>query len=117
MEYMFLINSDETLAPDPASPTFGDFMAEWMAYNKKLVDGGHYVNGGRLAPSGTATTLNRSNGDTVIDGPFAETKEQFGGWYVISAADLDEAIELAKAMPIDRASIEVRPVAFRSDPA
>lgn len=117
MEYMFLINTDESLTLDPSDPGFSEYMGEWMAYNQKLRDGSHYISGGQLAPSASASTLKRASGDTLVDGPFAETKEQFGGWYVVSAADLDEAIELAKAMPIPSASIEIRPVAFRPDQA
>lgn len=117
MEYMFLINSDESLTLTPSDPGFGDYMSEWMAYNQKLRDGGHYISGGQLAPSASATTLKRAGGDTLVDGPFVETKEQFGGWFVVSAADLDEAIELAKAMPMDEASIEIRPIVFRPDSA
>jgi hypothetical protein len=117
MEYIFLINSDESAEMDPASPEFGEYMGDWLAYNQKLVEGGHYINGGRLAPAATATTLRRAGGDTLVDGPYAETKEQFGGWYAVSADDLDQAIELAKAMPINTASIEIRPIAFRTDPA
>ena len=116
MEYMILIHGDESTKP-PAygDPGFDEFMAPWMAYNQKLIDGGHYVGGANLHPSTTATTIRRARdgGDTIVDGPFAETKEHFGGYYLISAADLDEALALAAALPISYGSIEVRPVAFR----
>jgi hypothetical protein len=118
MEYMILIHGDETnAAPAPGTPGFDEMMATFMAYNQKLIDGGHWVSGANLQPTSTATTLKKEWGGetTVIDGPFAETKEQLAGYYLISASDLDEAIELAKALPIPAGSIEVRPVAFRPD--
>lgn len=117
MEYMILNHSVETTdGPEPGTPEFGALMGQWMAYNQMLIDGGHWVSGASLAPSTTATTL-RKSGDqlTVVDGPHAETKEQIGGYYLIKAKDLDEALELAGKMPSGDASLEVRPVAFRPD--
>lgn len=120
MEYMILIHGDES-APRLAygEPGFDEFMASWMVFNQTLIDGGHWVSGANLLPTSTATTIRRElgGGDTVLDGPFAETKEKFGGFYLISAADLDEALALAAAMPITDGSIEIRPVAFRPQPA
>ena len=115
MEYMITLHSPEGLAPTPDSPDFGAFMGEWMAYNQKLIDGGHWISAANLQPSLTATTIRRSPGgsDAITDGPFAETKEQFGGYYLISAANLDEALVLAAAIPLPVGSIEVRPVAYR----
>ncbi|MEE9417065.1 MAG: YciI family protein [Acidimicrobiales bacterium] len=116
MEYMIINNSAETDTPAPGSPEFEALMGRWMAYNKMLIENGHWVSGASLAPSNTATTVLKVEGRaTVLDGPFAETKEQIGGYYLIEAADLDKAIELATAMPIDTCSMEVRPVAFRPD--
>jgi hypothetical protein len=118
MEYMILIHGDESFeAPAPGEPGFDEMMAPWMAFNQRLIDGGHWIAGANLQPTVTATTVRKSfgGGQAVTDGPFAETKEQFGGFYLVSAADLDEAIELAKAIPIPVGSIEVRPVAFRPD--
>ncbi len=118
MEYMLLIHSDENWdAPAPGTPAFDDMMAGWMAFNQTLIDGGHWVSGASLAPTSTATTLTKSfNGaPTVSDGPYAETKEQLGGYYLVKAADLDEALKLAEAIPVPVGSIEVRPVAFRPE--
>ncbi|MEF2976931.1 YciI family protein [Subtercola sp. YIM 133946] len=117
MEYMILIHEGETAeTPQPGSPGFETYMADWMAYNQKLIDGGNFIGAGRLQPSLTATTLKRSSGaDQLIDGPFAETKEQLGGYYLVTAADLDEALSLAAAMPIDDVTLEVRPIAFRPE--
>jgi|SRR6478752_382530 len=113
MEYMFLINVDETQGPpgDPSSEGFEELMAGWFAYNQMLIDGGHWVSGASLQPSSTATVVH--NG-AVTDGPYVETKEQIGGFYVVKAKDLDEALELAAKLPAPGA-VEVRPVMFRPD--
>jgi hypothetical protein len=119
MEYMILLHSDESAfdAPVPGTPEFEQFMGTWMAYNQKLIDGGHWISGASLAPTVTATTVRKtfSGKPTTSDGPFAETKEQLGGYYLISAKDLDEALALAAEIPIPVGSMEVRPVAFRPD--
>jgi len=118
MDYMILINSDETTSmPTPGSPGFDEMMGAWMTYNQKLIEGGHWIAGANLQPTATATTVRLAPGAApiVTDGPFAETKEQLGGFYLVSAADLDEALALATSMPIPHAALEVRPVAFRPD--
>ncbi len=116
MEYMIINHVEEVEGPEPGSPEFGEMMGRWLAYNQKLIDGGHWVAGASLAPSVAATTLQKTGGEaTVVDGPYAETKEQIGGFYLIKAADLDEALEVASWMPVDDGALEVRPVAFRPD--
>ncbi len=118
MEFMILIHSDEnTPPPGPGEPGFDEFMSEWMGYNQSLIAGGHWVSGASLAPTTTATTLRRSPGQApeIVDGPYIETKEQFGGYYLVSAESLDEAIELASRLPLASGSLEIRPVAFRPD--
>lgn len=118
MEYMILIHRDETFElPAEGTPEFGEMMGQWMAYNQTLIDGGHWIAGASLMPTTTATTVRKSFGSApaITDGPFAETKEQLGGFYLVRAADLDEALSLAAAVPVPVASIEVRPVAFRPD--
>jgi len=120
MEYMILIHGDESVSrPGPGEPGFEEVMADWMVYNQRLIDGGHWVSGAMLQPTTTATTVVKTWGGepSLVDGPFAETKEAFAGYYVVKAADLDEAIELATAIPILVGSIEVRPVALRPDAA
>lgn len=117
---MILLHSDEsTTMPGPGQPGFEEMMAEWFGYNKTLMDGGHWIAGASLQPTTTATTIRKSFGaePTLVDGPFAETKEQLGGFYIVKAKDLDEAIALATAIPIPVGSFEVRPVAFRPDAA
>lgn len=120
MEYMILIHADETgvgSGPAPGTPEFEAQMADWYALNQRLIDGGHWIAGGSLQPTATATTVRKTAGaaPTVTDGPYAESKEQMGGFYLIRAADLDEALSIAKDIPMSQASIEVRPVAFRPD--
>ena len=118
MDYLILIHGDESFtAPAPGDPAFEAYMADWMTYNQKLIDGGHWISGAMLQPSLTATTIRKAHGaaPAIVDGPFAETKEQLGGYYLVSAADLDEALALADAIPVPAGSIEVRPVALRPD--
>jgi hypothetical protein len=120
MDYMVLLYSDENVEiPGPGEPGFDEMMGEWFAYNQTLIDGGHFIAGASLQPTPTATTVAKTFGGpaTLIDGPYTETKEQLGGFYLIRAADLDEAIKLASGVPIPAGSFEVRPVAFRPDAA
>jgi hypothetical protein len=118
MEYMILIHSDETFeAPSPGTPEFDAMMGEWAAYNQRLIDGGHWVAGASLQSTQTATVVRSEPGGTpaITDGPYAESKEQIGGFYLIAADDLDQAIELASAIPMPFGAFEIRPVAFRPD--
>lgn len=117
MEYMIINNAAESDEyPEPGTAEFGEMMGHWMAYNQMLIDNGHWIGGASLAPSATATSVAKSGDSvTVTDGPFAETKEQIGGFYLIEAADLDEAIRLAQLMPMDDVVFEIRPIAFRPD--
>lgn len=118
MEYLIMIYGDESYpAPAPGTPEFETMMSTFMAYNQSLIDGGHWIVGANLAPSTTASTV-KKNFDgtaTVVDGPFAETKEQLAGYYLVNAADLDEALELAHRLPLPVGSVEVRPVTYRPD--
>ena len=117
MEYMILLYSDETQVPEfaPGSPEFEATMGEWMAFNQTLIDSGQFIGGASLAPTDTATVVAKSFGGSsaVTDGPYAETKEQLGGFYIVEAADLDAAIEIANRVPIPVGSFEIRPVGFR----
>ena len=111
MQYMILIHSEPFDAPAPGDAGFDELMAPWMAYKNTLVDGSHFVAAEQLQGTETATTIRRVDGaDTVVDGPFAETKEHLGGFYIVEATDLDEALALAAAVPIPAGSLEVRPV-------
>ncbi|MGC4191707.1 MAG: YciI family protein [Thermomicrobiales bacterium] len=102
----------------PGTPDFDEMMARWSAFNQMLLEGDHWLGGGSLQPVSTATTVRKASGATplVSDGPFAETKEVIAGFYLITAADLDEALTLAKQVPVDRGSVEVRPILYRPNP-
>lgn len=109
MKYICLVYSDEDeLHSLPDSPVD----AECAAYNDTLQANGHHLAGEALEPVATATTVRVRNGKTTVtDGPFAETKEQLAGFYMIEARDLNEAIQIAAKIPPARVgSIEVRPV-------
>jgi hypothetical protein len=88
-------------------------MDGWAAFDQAVAEAGVFVSGEGLQESATATTLRIQAGDgepMVTDGPFAETKEQLGGFYVLDCADLDEALRWAKRIPMRSGAIEVRPV-------
>jgi hypothetical protein len=107
MRYLLLIAGEEsTTSPDPSvTEEYG----EWV---KKAADRGILQGGERLRPTGDATTVRVRGGETLTtDGPFAETKEQLGGYFVVDCKDLDEAIMAASTLPGARTgSIEVRPI-------
>ena len=107
MRYMLLLYLDEKLID--MSP---EEMGEWETFTKEVTDAGVFEGGRALQPVPTATTVRVRDGDTVTtDGPFAETKEQLGGFYLLNCKDLDEAISYAAKIPsAPNGSIEVRPV-------
>ena len=116
MQYMLLIHVDEAAmaAKAPAAaPDKAYAMAQpFAAYNEALKKAGAWVAGDRLAPS-SSTTLVSVRGDRteVLDGPFADTKEQLGGYYIIEAEDLDAAIRWAARCPAAQTGpVEVRPI-------
>ena len=113
MRYLMMICSDEksemTAAPDVAQAR----SQRWAEYAGELHAAGKLLGGERLRPTQSATTVRHTNGQAVLsDGPFAETKEQLGGYFLVDAADLDEAVEWARKMPhLERGgSVEVRPI-------
>ncbi|HEY2916375.1 MAG TPA: YciI family protein [Candidatus Limnocylindrales bacterium] len=115
MQYVILIYDEGTA--DPSSVPDDPAMRQqthlaYNAYTKMLQDRGAMRAGEALQPATTATTVRVRDGETVMtDGPFAETKEALGGFYLIDAADLDEALKLAAACPgATYGSIEVRPI-------
>ena len=114
MEYMVLIYRDEADAPEYGSSAWEQLMAGFLAFNQRLIDGGHWIAGGGLHTTASATTVRLTRGATpaILDGPYAETKEQLGGFYLVRADTLDEVLDLAAGLPIDGA-IEVRPLTFR----
>ena len=115
MQYLILIYDEGTADPStiPRDPTASqETHLAYNAYTKMLKDRGAMLAGEALQPVTTATTIRIRDGETVMtDGPFAETKEALGGFYLVEAADLDEAIKLAAACPgATYGSIEVRPI-------
>ena len=112
MRYMLLIHSDESLYPKMSDDEMGRLMADYQQFTDQLREAGAHLGADRLRPTDSATTVRVRNGETLTtDGPFAETKEQFGGYYAIEAKDLDEAIAWAAKVPTARyGSVEVRPI-------
>jgi hypothetical protein len=112
MRYLLLIYESEASWNALSEAEKGRIYGEYMAYRGGLQKGGHYVGGNALQPVATATTVRVRDGKTLTtDGPFAETREQLGGFFLVEAKDLDEAIKLAAGVPgAKMGSIEVRPI-------
>ena len=116
MRYAILIYDENTANPSPEPPdpaVWGEVMNDYGGYTRMLQDRGAYLGGEALQPVPTATTVRSRDGRTVTtDGPFAETKEALGGFYLVEAKDLDEALEFAAACPAVKygGSVEVRPI-------
>jgi hypothetical protein len=111
MRYLLLIYSEERTTP-PAQDEIDASMAEWFAYDKAIRDAGVTQAGEALDESHTATTLRLKDGERVVtDGPFAETREVLGGFYMIDVPDLDTALDWAARCPAAKyGSMEVRPI-------
>jgi len=111
MEYMLLIYGDEKQWSSMSEGDMRKVMQAYGAYTNELADSGALRAGSELAPISTATTVRVRNGKTMTtDGPFAETKEQLGGYYLIDVPNLDEAIKWAAKIPSALSgSIEIRP--------
>jgi hypothetical protein len=112
MNYLCLIYDDEQTFATMPKAELDAFMGEYRAFSESIKQSGHYIAGKQLQPVHTATTVRRRNGQlSTTDGPFAETKEQLGGYYLIEARDLTEALQIASRIPSTRTgSVEVRPV-------
>lgn len=113
MQYILLIYANEAELqarnPEENQKIFG----EYIAFTAAIRESGHMRAGEPLEPSSTATTVRVKSGKTVrTDGPFAETREQLGGFYIVEAKDLDEAVALAARLPAARTggAVEVRPI-------
>ena len=111
MRYLLLIYTEEPTEMPPADVMAGQ-MEAYDAFSNEVRDRGLFEAGEALHPTTSATTVRVRDGETVTtDGPFAETKEALGGFYLINAKDLDEAIELAAKIPgAMHGSIEIRPI-------
>ena len=109
MQYMLLIYSAES---DDQNQDQATLMADYGAFTQGIIQNGAFKSADRLKPVASATTVRVRQGKTLTtDGPFAETREQLGGYYLVEAKDLDEAVAIAAKVPTAKhGSIEVRPV-------
>ena len=112
MKYLCLIYDEEKKLAGMSKTESDAFMGEYFAFTEGIKKSGHYLAGEALQPVQTATTVRVRNGKvSTTDGPFAETKEQLGGYYLIEARDLNDAIQVASKIPSARTgSVEVRPI-------
>ena len=112
MKYLCLIYENEKSWTQMPKDQSDAIMGEYFAFTENIKKTGQYVGGDALHPTHTATTVRVRNGRTsTTDGPFAETKEQLGGYYLIDAKDLNDAIQVASRIPSARfGSVEIRPV-------
>jgi hypothetical protein len=112
MQYLLLIYGDESASKNATQADMNAMFSAYRDFTESVLKSGHMKAGDALQPTATATTVRVRDGKTLrTDGPFAETKEQLGGYYVVEAKDLDEATKLAARIPGARTgSIEVRPV-------
>jgi hypothetical protein len=111
MKYMLILVGEEGGFADASPEEMKAEMDRWAAFSQEAADAGAFVGGEGLQESATATTVRFQDGDTTVtDGPFAETKEQIGGFYVLDCKDLDEALEYARKIPFRDGWVEVRPV-------
>jgi hypothetical protein len=112
MQYLLLIYRSDAEYGRMTADDRKKLTAEYGAYTQSIIPSGHFKAGDGLQPSTTATTVRVRDGKTLTtDGPFAETREQLGGYYLVEARDLDTALGLAARIPGARTgSIEVRPV-------
>ena len=112
MRYLLMICNDETVLEAQSPEETGAMMAGYGAFGDEMTARGVLLDGNRLRPTSDATTVQVRNGEVLTsDGPFAETKEQMGGYYVVECKDLDEAIEVASKIPhAPNGTVEVRPI-------
>ncbi len=112
MRYLCLIYDEEKKIGAMSKNESDAFMGEYFAFTDGIRNSGHYLGGEALQPVQTATTVRVRNGKlSTTDGPFAETKEQLGGYYLIDAKDLNDALQVAAKIPSARlGSVEVRPI-------
>jgi hypothetical protein len=112
MQYLLLIYNAESNWEGLSEAETGKMQQDFGAFTQQIIASGNYIGGNRLHPVSKATTVRVKDGKKLItDGPFAETKEQLGGYYLIEAADLDEATAIAARIPsAHMGPIEVRPI-------
>jgi hypothetical protein len=113
MKYLLSLWGDESRMADATPEQMQESMKAWDAYTQETREAGAFLGGEGLQPTSNATTvqISEQGGDPVVtDGPFAETKEQLGGFYLLECKDLDEALEWARKIPMPGGKVEVRPV-------
>ena len=112
MQYALLIYSNEADEPNPATEAGQKHFQGYMEFTQDIREKGLFVSGEPLTPVATATTVRVRNGKAeTTDGPFAETKEQLGGFYIVDCDDLDQAIAIAARIPSAAiGSVEIRPI-------
>lgn len=112
MRYMMLIYTDEAVEASRTPAENEAVMSQYFAFSRETRERGAYLTGEPLHPTNMATTVRVRDGRIFTsDGPFAETKEQLGGFYILNCKDLDEAIELAAKIPgAQEGSVEIRPI-------
>src|SRR5947199_7448435 len=112
MQYLLMIYQNEAESGKMDATARKALTAEYGAYTQSIVQSGHFKAGDGLQPTTTATTVRVRDGKTLTtDGPFAETREQLGGYYLVEAKDLDTALAIAARIPgAKTGSIEVRPI-------
>ncbi|WP_029908551.1 YciI family protein [Caulobacter sp. UNC358MFTsu5.1] len=112
MQYALVIYEDEALYGEENTPAWREIFAQHEAFAGELAQKGVLRGGAGLKPTATATTVRRVAGQCSLhDGPYAESKEQLGGFYVIEAPDLDAALAWARKLPMQGdGSVEVRPI-------
>jgi hypothetical protein len=113
MKYLLALIGDESRWADLTPEQQAEGMKAWDRFTQDAIDAGVHLGGEGLQPSSTATTVKiQESGDPIVsDGPFAETKEQLGGYYLLDCKDLDDALAWAKRIPLPPGgTVEVRPV-------
>jgi hypothetical protein len=112
MKYLLLIYGNETQMLSASKEATTQTLAAYAAYTEAVKNAGIYVGSNRLRPTASATTVRVANGkNQVLDGPYADTKEQLGGYYMIDVPDLDAALSWASRCPAaSHGTVEVRPI-------
>jgi len=118
MKYLCLIYEDESFWTTTPKPELDAIMVDYRAFGTTYKQSGHILGGHALQPTSSATTIRVRNGKmSTTDGPFAETREQLGGYYMLDAKDLNEAIQIAAKIPGAKSGcVEVRPIMEIPDP-
>ena len=119
MKYMLLIHDSEQALNALSEDELKRIMADYRRFSEEIRASGHYRAGSQLQPTSMATSVRVRNGKRLVtNGPFAETSEQLGGYFLVEAKDLDEAIGLAERVPSARiGTIEIRPLVETPTPA